>query len=64
MMVKRRQTPPLLQRGTEMTEHKILIENENQANAVVAKVMRLTFLIFTLIYLLNLTGIFVIVRRS
>lgn len=43
-----------------MTEHKILIENENQANAVVAKVMRLTFLIFTLIYLLNLTGIFVI----
>ena len=47
-----------------MTEHKILIENENQANAVVAKVMRLTFLIFTLIYLLNLTGIFVIVRRS
>ena len=43
-----------------MSEHKILIENEKQANAVVAKVMRITFLIFTLIYLLNCIGIFVI----
>ena len=47
-----------------MSEHKILIENEKQANAVVAKVMRITFLIFTLIYLLNCIGIFVINFRT
>lgn len=46
-----------------MSEHKILIENEKQANAVVAKVMRITFLIFTLIYLLNCIGLFVINSR-
>ena len=43
-----------------MTEHKILIENEKQANFVVAKVMRLTFLIFTVVYLLNWLGIFIV----
>ena len=43
-----------------MTEHKILIENEKQANFVVAKVMRITFLIFTFIYLLDLVGAFVV----
>ena len=41
----------------EMT---ILIENEKQANHVAAKVMRITFLIFTFIYILDLIGIFVI----
>ena len=43
-----------------MTEHKILIENEKQANHVAAKVMRITFLIFTFIYILDLIDIFVI----
>lgn len=38
----------------------ILIQNEKQANRAVAKVMRITFLIFTLVYLLNVFGIFVI----
>ena len=35
-------------------ENRILAENEKQANRVVAKVMRITFLIFSLIYILNL----------
>lgn len=43
-----------------MTGHKILIENEKQANHVAAKVMRITFLIFTFIYILDLIDIFVI----
>ena len=43
-----------------MTGYKILIENEKQANHVVAKVMRITFLIFTFIYILDLIDIFVI----
>ncbi|MGN0131951.1 MAG: methyl-accepting chemotaxis protein [Lachnospiraceae bacterium] len=38
----------------------VLIQNEKQANRAVAKVMRITFLIFTLVYLLNVFGIFVI----
>jgi len=38
----------------------ILQENEKQANRIVAKVMGTTFLIFTLIYLLNILDIFVI----
>ena len=41
-------------------EHGILNENEKQANVIVAKVMRITFYIFTLVYLLNVVGIFVI----
>lgn len=41
-------------------ENGILKENEKQANRVVAKVMRTTFLIFTFVYLLNVVGIFVI----
>lgn len=43
-----------------MTEHKILIENEEQANVIVAKVMRITLLIFTFIYLLDVIGIFIV----
>jgi len=43
-----------------MTENKILIENEKQANYVVAKVMRITFFIFTFIYLLDVIGVFVV----
>lgn len=38
----------------------MLKENEKQANILVAKVMRITFLIFTLIYVLNIVGIFTI----
>lgn len=38
----------------------VLIQNERQANRAVAKVMRITFLIFTLVYILNVIGIFVV----
>ena len=38
----------------------ILGKNEKEANLLVAKVMRITFLIFTLIYILNVVGIFVV----
>ena len=38
----------------------ILIENEKQANRIVAKVMRITFAVFTLIYLLDVVGIFIV----
>lgn len=38
----------------------MLKENEKQANILAAKVMRITFLIFTLIYVLNIVGIFTI----
>ena len=31
----------------------VLIKNEKQANVAVAKVMRITFLIFTLVFILN-----------
>ena len=36
----------------------ILRENEKQANKIVAKVMRITFLIFTIIFILNVVGMF------
>ncbi|MBO5292102.1 MAG: hypothetical protein J6B10_02850 [Lachnospiraceae bacterium] len=38
----------------------VLVQNEKQANRAVARVMRITFLIFTLVYLLNVFGIFVV----
>ena len=38
----------------------VLLQNEKQANIAVAKVMRITFLLFTLVYLLNVFGIFVV----
>lgn len=41
-------------------ENGVLRENEKQANKVVAKVMRITFIIFTLVFLLNVIGIFVV----
>lgn len=43
-----------------MVENGLLRENEKQANKIVAKVMRITFVIFTLIYLLNVFGIFTV----
>ena len=38
----------------------LLTQNEKEANLLVAKVMRITFIIFTLIYLLNVMGIFTV----
>lgn len=38
----------------------LLMQNEKEANILVAKVMRITFLIFTLIYILNVIGIFIV----
>ena len=38
----------------------LLVENEKQANKVVAKVMRITFIIFTLVYILDIVGIFTV----
>jgi len=38
----------------------VLVQNEKQANKAVARVMRITFLIFTMIYLLNVFGIFIV----
>lgn len=38
----------------------LLKTNEKEANILVAKVMRITFVIFTLIYILNVIGIFVV----
>lgn len=38
----------------------VLIQNEKQANKAVAKVMRITFIMYTLVFLLNVFGIFVV----
>jgi len=38
----------------------LLKQNEKEANLLVAKVMRITCLIFTLIYVLNVVGVFVV----
>lgn len=38
----------------------VLNQNEKQANRAVAKVMRITFFIFTLVYILNVVGIFIV----
>ena len=40
-----------------MEERGVLVENEKQANKSVAKVMRITFLIFSIVFLLNVLGI-------
>lgn len=41
----------------------LLTQNEKEANLLVAKVMRITFVIFTLIYLLNVVGIFTVDKK-
>lgn len=41
----------------------LLNQNEKEANIIVAKVMRVTFIIFTFIYLLNVLGIFVVDKK-
>ena len=38
----------------------VIRENEKTANKIAAKVMRVTFLVFTLIYVLNLVDIFIV----
>lgn len=38
----------------------VLVQNEKQANKAVTKVMRITFIIFTLVYILNVLGIFIV----
>lgn len=46
--------------GNEMTKNNMLLENETQSNRLSAKVMRITFLIFTLVYILDVVGIFTV----
>lgn len=41
-------------------KNSVLVQNEKDANRAAAKVMRITFVMFTLIYLLNVVGIFVV----
>ena len=38
----------------------VLVQNEKHVNKSVAKVMRITFLIFSIVFLLNVLGIFVV----
>lgn len=38
----------------------MLRRNEKEANIIVAKVMRITFIIFTLVYILNVIGVFIV----
>ena len=38
----------------------VLVQNEKQANKAVSKVMRITFIIFTLVYILNVLGIIIV----
>jgi len=46
--------------GDKRVKSGVLIQNEKQANKAVAKVMRITFVIFTLVFILNVVGIFVV----
>lgn len=41
-------------------EINVLSENEKQANHIVAKVMGITFLILTVVFILNLSGVFIV----
>lgn len=45
--------------GTEV-KNGVLADNEKEANLVVAKVMRVTFVIFILVYVLDILGIFTV----
>ncbi len=38
----------------------VLVQNEKQANKAAAKVMRITFVIFSMVFLLNVLGVFVV----
>lgn len=41
----------------------LIMKNEKEANLVVAKVMRITFLMFTFTYVLNVIGIFIVDQK-
>ena len=43
-----------------MRQNELLKKNEKEANLIVAKVMRITFIIFTVVYLLNVIGVFIV----
>ena len=43
-----------------MSDNNMLRQNEKEANIIVAKVMRITFFIFILVYILNLIDVFVV----
>ena len=43
-----------------ITENNILMKNEKHANRVVAKVMRITYFIFSIIYILDIVEIFTV----
>lgn len=45
------------------TQNETLIKNEKQANKLVAKVMRITLVIFTLIFILNIMHIFTVDQK-
>lgn len=38
----------------------VLVQNETKANKAAAKVMRITFIIFSVVFILNVLGIFVV----
>ena len=42
----------------------VLEQNEQQANRATAKVMRITFLMFSLVYIMNVVGIFVVDMKT
>lgn len=43
-----------------MGDSELLRQNEKDANVIVAKVMGITFIIFTLVYFLNVIGVFIV----
>lgn len=43
-----------------MKENSMLRKNEKEANLIVAKVMRITFVIFTFVYILNVIDVFIV----
>jgi len=43
-----------------MEQNSILKDNERKANIIAAKVMRITFVLFTLVYILDITGVFTV----
>lgn len=50
--------------STKSGENSIIVSNELQANIFVAKVMRITAAVLTLILILNIVGIFIIEQAA
>ena len=44
-------------------KNSFLLEQEKQANKLAAQVMQITFLFFTVTYILNLIGVFVVEKK-